>query len=84
MTEFIAELYVARADGEGAARGAERARRAARALTREGTPVRYLRSIFVPEDETCFLLLEAASADDVHAAMRRAALRCDHVAAVQA
>ena len=83
MTEFLAELYVPRTDPAAAARCAELAGRAAQALTREGTHVRYLRSIFVREDETCFLLLEAASADHVRAAMQRAALRCDHVGVVE-
>jgi hypothetical protein len=36
--------------------------------------VRFLRSVFVPEDETCFYLYEAASVDDVREAARRAAL----------
>lgn len=33
---------------------------------------RFLRSVFVPEDEACFHLYEAASAADVRAAARRA------------
>lgn len=32
------------------------ARRAAEEMSREGTLVRYQRSIFLPEDETCFYL----------------------------
>jgi hypothetical protein len=37
-------------------------------------PVRYVRAIFVPEDETCFLLYETGSADAVREAARRAGL----------
>jgi hypothetical protein len=75
MAEFLVEVYVSRADPAAVERGAERARLAAEELTREGTPVRYLRSIFVPEDETCFFLYEAASVEDVEEAARRASLR---------
>lgn len=80
MAEFLVETYVSRADSAGAERAAERARLAADEVTREGTPVRYLRSIFVPEDETCFYLYEAATVDAVHEAARRAALSLDRVA----
>ena len=45
----------------------------------EGIDVRYLRSIFVPEDETLFLLYEGASAAAVEDAVTRAALQCDRV-----
>ena len=80
MTEFLVELYVPRTDPLAAESGAERARLAAEELTREGTPVRYLRSIFVPEDETCFALYEAVTAEAVREVARRAALRFEHVA----
>ena len=80
MAEFVVECYVSRADAGAVARGAERARLAAEELTREGTPVRYLRSIFVPEDETCFFMCEAVSADAVREAARRAALPFERVA----
>ena len=56
-----------------------KARLAADELTREGTPVRYLNSIFVPEDETCFFLYQAVSADAVREAARRAALSFERV-----
>ena len=59
MAEYLVELYVSRSDAAGAEQGAERARLAAEELRREGAAVRYVRSIFVPEDETCFLLYEA-------------------------
>ncbi len=79
MAEFLVELYVARTDGAAVDRGAVNARRAAQKLTREGTPVRYLRSIFVPEDEICFHLYEAETAEHVREAARRAELSFERV-----
>jgi hypothetical protein len=52
------------------------AREASEQLTREGTAVRFVRSVFVPEDETCFYLYEAPSTDAVREAARRASLAC--------
>jgi hypothetical protein len=80
MAEFLVELYVPRGDAAGFERGAERARIAAQQLTREGTPVRYVRSLFVPEDETCFYLCEAGSPAAVGDAARRAGLVFDRIA----
>lgn len=81
MPEFLLELYVSRHAGDDAVGSSARsARLAAQKLTCEGTPVRYLRSIFVPEDETCFLLYEATRAEDVEEAARRASLPFDHIA----
>jgi hypothetical protein len=80
MAEFVVELYVPRADPSAVRRGAARARAAAEELAREGTVVRYLRSLFVPEDETCFYLYEASTAADVREAAHRAALPFDRVA----
>jgi Protein of unknown function (DUF4242) len=51
-----------------------RARQAARELREQGVPVRLLRSIFVPEDDTCFLLYEGPSAEAVRTALRKAGL----------
>ena len=53
---------------------AARSRDACRDLTSLGTPVRFLRSVFLPEDGTCLLLFDAASAGAVEEAGRRAAL----------
>jgi hypothetical protein len=76
MNHYLAELYLPRAGRDAFANAADRACAAAAQLAREGTPVRYVRSIFVPEDETCFLLFEAGSLDAVHAASDHAALEC--------
>ena len=47
---------------------------AARARETTGDGVRFLRSIFVPEDGACFLLYEGPSAESVRAAAVRARL----------
>jgi hypothetical protein len=41
-------------------------------MTEEGTPVRYLRSTFVPADEKCYCLFEGGSKDAVEVAQTRA------------
>lgn len=76
MAEFLVEFYVSRTD----VGAVERIRVAAAELTRAGAPVRQVRSIFVPEDETCFFLYEANSAAAVREAARRAALPFGRVA----
>jgi hypothetical protein len=74
MRSYVVELYQPAADAGAVAADAERAREAARQLTREGTPVRYLRSLLIPADETCFHLFEGVSAEAIGEASRRAAL----------
>jgi hypothetical protein len=72
MTSWLIEGYA-----PGSASMAEvktRARDAAAELTLAGTHIRYLRTIFVREDETCFHVFEAASAETVREAAERAGL----------
>ena len=77
MTEFLVEVYLSRGTTPDAS--AARARRAADELRGEGTPVFYLSSIFVPEDETCFFLYRADTSEAVHEAARRASLTFERV-----
>ena len=84
MAEYLVELYVSRTDAAAARRFAIDAQRAAEELTGEGTPVRYERSIFVPDDETCFHLYEAESAEAVREVVRRAKLPCGRIAEAHA
>jgi Protein of unknown function (DUF4242) len=51
-----------------------RSRAASDELSDDGTPVRFLRSVFVPEDATVYLLFEAASEAAVREAAARAGL----------
>ena len=79
MAEFPLKFYVSRTN-TAAARCEGRARVAAEGLNREGTPIRFLRSIVVPEGETCFYLYEAASVEAVRELAGRAALPVDRIA----
>ena len=79
MAEYLLEIYVSRTDPDAVADGTERARRAAEVLRREGTPVRFLRTMFVPEDETCFYLYEGANEQAVREAARRAGLPVERI-----
>jgi hypothetical protein len=45
--------------------------------------VRHIRSFLVPEDEICFHLFEASSADSLARAMQRADLRAQRIVEVQ-
>lgn len=77
MTSFLVEAYA-----PAAARIADiatRTRSAAEVASRAGTPVRYLPSIFVPQDEMCFHLLEAVSAVAVREVIRRAGFSPDRI-----
>jgi hypothetical protein len=61
------------ADGWGAvAQLSARAREVCDELSREGTTVRFVRSVFVPEDETCLYVYQAGSLEAVREAVRRA------------
>ena len=72
MAHYLLELYAGRDDIAAVGARAARTRKAAVQLTGEGTPVRYLRSILVPEDETHFLPCEAGSAVSAGETARRA------------
>jgi hypothetical protein len=80
MAEFSLEIYAASDDADGVAVAAGRAARTAAEVTAMGTPVHFIRSVFLPADETCFFLFEAVSSDAVEEVGRRAQLPFDRVA----
>ena len=80
MREFIGEQYLQTDDAGAVAHRAGVARAAADQLRREGTPVHYVRSIFIPADETCIHLYRADSIEAVRAAAARACLRLERIA----
>lgn len=75
----MAEQYLSAVDGCAAACRARAARQASEQLSLEGTLVRYVRSIFIPEDETCLHLYQAESVEAVRTAASRASLRLERV-----
>ena len=75
---FLVESYLA-ADGAGIEEIDGRARAAAEQLTSEGSPVRNLRSILVPEDEMCVLHYNAPSREFAIEAALRAGVTSDRV-----
>ncbi len=74
MPSYIVEAYIPRARAQEAHAAGRRARDAAEALVREGVVVSYVRTTFLPDDETCFHVFEAASMEAVGEACRRAGL----------
>ncbi len=79
MQDYLLELYLSRTDERAAVARGESARAAAEELTRQGTPVHFRRSFFVPEEETFFVLFEAESAETVRDVARLASLPFDRV-----
>jgi hypothetical protein len=66
LSLYVAERYVSRAQSQDRhAHDSQRAQTASQNLAARGIAVRYLGSILVPEDETCFTFLEAHSVDDI-------------------
>ena len=79
VQSYLAEAYVARPRASELQAHERRARVAANELRHEGTPIRFVRTIFLPADEVCFYVFEAISAEAVGAACDRAALRFERV-----
>ena len=74
MPSYLVETFLPRGvAGERTARE-RRARLAAEELTREGTRVRFDRTIHVPEDEICFFVFDARSGREAALLAQRADL----------
>ena len=74
MQGYVVEVYLPQARARDAQITARRARAAAEELALDGLPIRYLRTTFLPDDETCFHFFEASSLDVIEQAIGRAAL----------
>jgi hypothetical protein len=74
VPSYLIETYLARgAAGERETRD-RRARSAAEAMTREGTPIAFEGSIHLPEDEICFVTFVAATVREAALVAQRAGL----------
>jgi hypothetical protein len=74
MPQYVVERHLPNFTGEMVAAAAKRAKQTTLAMTREGTPLRYMRSIFIPGEDKCYCLFEGESADTVRQANERAEL----------
>jgi len=79
MREFVGEHYLPAEAAQDARHCAKAARAAADQLRREGTRAHHVRSILIPEDETCIHLYRAESIEAVRVAAARASLRFDRL-----
>jgi len=69
MPEYMIELYAPRGDSDVVAA----------TTARLSLHIEVVRSIFVAEDETCFVFVQASAVEDVHAAAARAQLELERV-----
>jgi hypothetical protein len=74
MERYAVEVYSPKGGREEFRLSVDRLRRAARSLTREGTPIKYRRSLFLPTDETSFHVVDGSSYEAVLEAARRASI----------
>jgi DNA-binding CsgD family transcriptional regulator len=79
MRSYLVELQLPEGGAVALAAAGERARSAAEQLACEGTAVRWVRSIYVQEDDRCLLVMEAPSPEAVGEASRRAALEYERI-----
>lgn len=74
LGRYIVELHRPLGGWAGLRQAADRARKVAEEMRREGKAVRFLRSVFVPEDDTCFFIYEGPTRRSVKDAAVRAQL----------
>lgn len=77
--KFLVEVYVPKSWIDRVPAQKDRLRIAAADIEAEGISIRYDGALIVSEDETCFFVFEADSADAVAAAGRRAGLRFERI-----
>lgn len=65
MTVFMVERDLKGITMEALAAAQQAAIRQGKQMTAGGTPIRYIRSTFAPEDGRCFCLFESVSVSDV-------------------
>jgi Protein of unknown function (DUF4242) len=79
---FMVERYLPGATLATLGEAARLAREAGIAMSAEGVPVRYLRSVLAPDDEWCFCLFSADSAASVRRAHVQMGIPFDRIVEV--
>jgi hypothetical protein len=80
MPSYLIEGYLPRSRAAELSEAVARIREAAGELTAEGTPVRHVRSSFVPSYELFLHVVEAPSAEAAGEATRRAGIAPERIA----
>jgi hypothetical protein len=79
MSKFLVERYLPALTPEQLGAAASAAKATTASMRNEGTPVRYLRSTFIPGEDKCYCLFEGPSADIVKTANERAQLPYERI-----
>ena len=80
MQTFVAERSLKGIPMDQLAAAQRRAIQTAGEMSAQGTPVRYLRSTFVPDSGQCMCLFEAEKAEDVESLNKKAGIPFTRVA----
>ncbi len=79
MPSYMVERHLPGFDVGQLPAAAGAAERTTTEMAEEGTPVRYLRSTFIPGDDKCFCLFEGPSEQSVREAQERAGLPYERI-----
>ena len=79
MTYYMVERHLPQITPDELAAAALRAKNTTMEMSGEGTPIRYLRSIFVPGEDKCICLFEGPTTESVEQANRRANIPFERV-----
>ena len=79
MAKYMVERSLPGLTSDQLAAAAAKAKTTTAEMSRQGTPVRYLRSTFVPGENKCYCLFEGASEQAVKEANERAELPFERI-----
>ncbi len=82
MPKYMVERYLPGITNDQLTAAAGRAKEVTARMTEEGTPVRYLRSTFIPGEDKCYCLFDGPSEDAVRQANERAEIPLERVVEV--
>jgi hypothetical protein len=74
VTQFLVEVFTPRTSAESLAAAERRATLAARGLSGAEGELRFVRATYIPEDEICFFVFDAASGREAALVAQRAGL----------
>ncbi len=79
MPKYMVERHLPGITSDQLSAAAARAKSTTAQMSEEGTPIRYLRSTFVPGEEKCYCLFDGPSAEAVEQANKRADIPYERV-----